>query len=148
MAAKKGKNNPSPPPWNDSFVHSIIVEGRYDLLVNFAEKLGVYLAESEFTTSQIRNIFGEIRRLHDRDRYSRNRHRLHMLRPKLAYMAARQGKDKTKRAAKELQKVLTRCIEEVFKGAPDLDTEYDRFSRLADFLEAVLAYHRAAGGRT
>ena len=138
--AKRNKQRQSSndPVWTKEQVQAIIREGQYQTLVKVADALGKDLQQRGLSTSQIRNVFGEVRRL--QNRYDANR--LHMLRPKLAYMAARAGA-----GGKQLRDVLTRAVEEVFANDPDEQTQRERFQRLVDFFEAILAYHRAYGGR-
>jgi len=66
-------------------------------------------------------------------------HEFVLLKPKLAYAAARAARD-NERGAQELKDVLTWAIDEV--GADET-----KFARFVDFFEAILAYHQAAGGR-
>lgn len=132
------EQNPGQRVWTPEQIQAIIREGEYQTLVQVAEALGQDLQRRGLSTSQIRNVFGEVRRL--QNRYDANR--LHMLRPKLAYMAARAG-----RGGVELRDVLTSAIQEIFRGSPDEHTQRERFQRMVDFFEAILAYHKAYGGR-
>ncbi len=125
--------------WSPDEVRAIVREGDYATLVAVAERLGPALKQNDLSTSQIRNVFGEVRRL--QSRYDPNR--LHMLRPRLAYMAARSPSQ----GGKILRDVLTRAILEVFEGQPAEGEQRERFERLVDFFEAILAYHKAAGGK-
>jgi CRISPR-associated protein Csm2 len=138
---KGGRLNPAPPSdrsqWDDTKIRAIIRDGDYHTLVDLAESVGRLLRDQKLSTSQLRNVFGEVRRLQG----SYDRNRLIMLRPKLAYMAVRAGN-----GGKALRDLLTRALEEVFAGSPDEDSEKERFRRMADLFEAVLAYHRAFGG--
>jgi len=101
-----------------------------EALVNVAKKIGYHLGR-RLSTSQIRNIFGEVKRMQMRgfDPY-----KFQLLRPRLAYAAGRH-----RGAVEELKDVLEVAIGEV-KGE-------EGFRRFADFFEAILAYHREAGGR-
>jgi CRISPR-associated protein Csm2 len=63
-------------------------------------------------------------------------HEFMLLKPKLAYAAARADED----GAHQLSAVLTWAIDEV-------GSDKAKFARFVDFFEAVLAYHKAAGGR-
>ncbi|MFQ6054452.1 MAG: type III-A CRISPR-associated protein Csm2 [Methanosarcinales archaeon] len=103
-----------------------ILDGDIENLVNNAEKFGKHLAENNMTTSQIRNIFGEVKKIRTYDKY-----RLNLLRPKLAYTAGRH------RNVRDLQEVLDLAIRKV-------DNE-ERFYYFKDFFEAILAYHRKYG---
>ncbi len=128
-----------PPVWKKEDIRAIIQEANYQVLVSVADNLGAALKNKGLTTSQIRNVFGEVKRL--QSRYDANR--LLMLKPKLAYMGARAGQ-----GGKELQRVLSEAIDQIFAGNPDKDTQQKRFQRMVDFFEAILAYHKAYGGRS
>lgn len=122
----------------------IVAQGDVDALVKTAETVGRSLAR-QLTTSQIRNIFGEVRRIEmnwpsgqpDADGPFRS---AVLLQPKLAYQAKRERG----RGVEELQQVLDPCIEEIRKAKPENRRLY--FQRFVDFFEAILAYHKAAGG--
>jgi CRISPR type III-A-associated protein Csm2 len=89
--------------------------------------------------AQIRRVFGEVKRLTMRWEPIR----LRMLRPKLAYIAARAG-----RGGQMLRNILTPGIDTVFE-AQDENVQ-QQFKVLADLFEALLAYFYAAerqGGR-
>jgi len=111
-------------------IHKII-KGDTERLVNFAQKIGYYLAQRKLSTSQIRNIFSEIKKM--QTKYDRNR--LLLLKPRLAYAAGRHGE-----AVKTLKEILTIAIDNV-------ENERD-FYQFVNFFEAILAYHREKGGRT
>ncbi len=122
-------------------------------LVEWSEHLGKFLAgaeteseeerRSELTTSQIRKVFGEVRRLWMEaqkgwtDVLTR---KVHLLIPKLEYAARR------KVAVKALRAVLVPAIREVLEGG-DREEIRKRFGRFVDLFEAILAYHHAAGGK-
>jgi|AMWB02.1.fsa_nt_gi CRISPR-associated protein Csm2 len=113
-------------------------------LVELAQQLAQTLVRNGLTRAQIRNIFTEVRQIeamwqmggeHKADALRR----LNMLRPKLAYQTARSN------AVKDLQISLSAAIDEVEKAPADGKDK--AFKRFMDFFEAVLAYHRAEGGR-
>jgi len=118
-----------------------ILNGNKEKMVEDAEKLGKYLADNELSTSQIRNIFSETKRMRS---YEKNKNELILLRPKLAYIAGRHGK-KDRRTGKlvgpvpDLSKVLDECIKKIHN-----ETHFKNFK---DFFEAILAYHRYYGGK-
>ena len=62
-------------------------------------------------------------------------HKLLMLKPKLAYAAKRHGG-----GVNTLKNVLTQAIDRV-------GNDSEKFNRFVDFFEAILAYHKAYGGR-
>lgn len=102
-------------------------------LVAMAEGLGPRLQQGRLTTSQIRNIYGTVKQMEMR---GFNPDEFVLLKPKLAYAAARADTQ----GAKDLKDVLTWAIDEV--GGDEA-----KFARFVDFFEAILAYHKAAGGR-
>ena len=119
------------------------------LLVEQAEALGKQLKNSNLTTSQIRALFGEVRQIQAQlssidlsvVNHERALRKLILLKPKMAYRARRERG----RGVEELTNVLDPAIDLVVGGA-DPKTQEQRFQRFVDFFEAILAYHRAAGG--
>jgi len=115
-----------------------------EALVKLAENIGKRLAlDDKLTTSQIRNIFGEARKIQSRWTITNSqRTALVLLQPKLAYQAARH------RQVEYLKSCLTDAIQAVVSEGSERDQkELERFRRFMDFFEAILAYHKASGGR-
>lgn len=106
----------------------------------WGHKLGKSLADERngLKASQIRNIFGKVRQIEmywattEPEDQAALRD-LILLKPKLRYQAER------KREVKALADLLTRMIDQV--------DNRDKFQRFADFFEAILAYHKAEGGK-
>lgn len=113
-----------------------IISGDTKEMVKIADALGKQLKDDGLTTSQIRNVFGAVKKM---EMKGFNEKELLLLKPKLAYASSRPG---AKEGTKELRKVLTLAIDVVGDG----DNE-DKFNNFCDFFEAILAYHRAAGGK-
>ncbi len=107
-----------------------VIEDGGDLLVEEAKDLGKKLVNSKLRTSQIRKIYSAVKKI-QMGTFSRNA--LVMLKPKLAYAAAR------KPEVTELKDALIQGIEMV-------DDDPNKFKNFVDFFEAVIAYHRASGG--
>ncbi len=106
-------------------------------LVQFAEQTARQLVKADLSRSQMRTIFAEVRKIEalwGTDPQGARR-RLELLKPKLAYQAARV------KAMQGLQKVLTEAIDYI-QGA-----DARAFERFVELMEAILAYHRAQGGR-
>lgn len=116
------------------------------LLVDHAEELGGRLKNANLTTSQIRALFGEVRQIQaqlsigEQER-ARALRKLILLKPKMAYRARRERG----RGVEELTSVLDPAIDLVVGGS-DQETQEQNFQRFVDFFEAILAYHKAAGG--
>lgn len=108
-------------------------------LVTFAHQTAQTLVKNNLTRSQIRSIFTEVRQIEALWGRPEAVRRLNMLKPKLAYQAARSN------AVTHLRDVLSEAIDEVVKAPADQRDE--RFRRFMDLFEAILAYHRAEGGK-
>ena len=119
---------------------NVIEEGGLSL-VNEAEKLGRQISDrrSGITTSQIRKVFNAVRKIQMKvqigEEFQQNE--LILLKPKLAYVAAR-APGPRKANTEKLKDVLTQAI-----GLVDNDKKFQNF---VAFFEAILAYHKAFGG--
>ena len=102
-------------------------------LVDLAEQVGKQVKNQGLTTNQIRNIYGLVKKM---EMKGFDPHELIMLKPKMAYAAARASG----RGAKTLSEVLSYAIDAV-------DSDASNFARFVDLFEAILAYHKAAGGK-
>lgn len=125
---------------------AIIQDDNARTTVEEAEKLGKELSR-QLSTSQIRNIFGTVRRIEMNwpaaptdeagQRAAAQAYReLQLLKPKMAYQARREGG----RGVQVLTEVLTDAIDLV-------GNDRQHFQHFVDFFEAILAYHKAHGGR-
>ena len=111
-----------------------IILGDTRSLVEKAEVLGEHLKQKGLTTSQIRNVFGSVKKMEMRGFKEQE---LLLLKPKLAYAANRSG---AKQGTKDLRKILSTAIDFV-------EDSQEHFENFCNFFEAILAYHRAAGGK-
>jgi len=111
-----------------------IINGDTKALIKEAKELGKHLKKGKLTTSQIRNVFGSVKKM---EMKGFDQDELLLLKPKLAYAANRPG---AKPGTSDLRKVLSTAID--FVG-----DEEGRFQNFCNFFEAILAYHRAAGGK-
>ncbi len=109
-----------------------VIEEGGEPLVEAAENLGNMLERKRLKTSQIRKVYGAVKKMQMSDEFRKNE--LIMLKPKLAYAAARNN------AVTDLKDALTQAIDKV-------GDDPKRFKNFVDFFEATLAYHRAAGGQ-
>lgn len=127
-----------------------IIDGDTKLLVEIADKLGrrwgkeldsrknggTEKRDERLTRSQIRNIFNSVKKIEMHGLEAKRKDFL-LLKPKLAYAAGKSGSTK---ALEELRDRLTIAIDYV-------GDSQERFENFCDFFEAILAYHRAAGGK-
>lgn len=104
----------------------------------FSENFGKDLAENKLSTNQIRNVFGEVRRIQLKGISNSFDSEVLLLKPKLAYSKARN------KSAEPLQQVLSKGIDAIFDNPGEL--KYQRFENFANFFESILAYHKAYGG--
>jgi CRISPR-associated protein Csm2 len=111
-------------------------------LVKDAEKLGDDLKRGRLETNQVRKFLDAVKRIKANlidevtegdERFGVIEVEIVLLKPKLAYAAARQ------KSAEPLQEVLDIAIDRVH-------TLLD-FERLVQFVESIIAYHKAAGGK-
>lgn len=114
-------------------------------LVEFSRQTAKKLVTAGLTRSQIRSIFTEVRQIEARWNSTSiskadTQRRLNMLRPKLEYQTARHG------SVDELKRVLSDAIVEINNARED-DEKNRRFRIFMDLFEAILAYHRAEGGK-
>lgn len=104
-------------------------------LVIFAEKAGKYLKENNLTNSQIRNVYGEIKRIQMKG-YEKEKASFFLLRPKVAYAL---GRDSQNKGLKLFSLIFNSSAQAV-----NNDKSYRNFCNL---IEAILAYHKANGGK-
>ena len=102
------------------------------VLIENAMKLGAYLNSRDMTSSQIRSLYVTAKKINYED--CDGPYEVSMLRARFAYAAGRH-----KKQVGPFQKVADRALARV-KSA-------EEFRRFMDFFEAVVAYHRAYGGR-
>ncbi|AXJ02438.1 CRISPR-associated protein, Csm2 family [Cyclonatronum proteinivorum] len=120
--------------------------------IDLIEDIGKFIADAKednrggyrsgfnaVTTSQIRIAYGEITRL----KMKFDDTSLMMLRPKLAYAAARANdKGGTYASLSEIIKLGVNAV-----SAMEQHQKQKAFNNLASVFEAILAYHKAYGGK-
>jgi len=114
--------------------------------IQYAKSFGEELARNKLSTSQIRNVFSEIKSLQMKGEKDFKETPLLLLKPKLAYAKARKtagGKDAAQ-AAEDLEKVLSKGIDTIVSSQQN---KFMKFENFANFFEAILAYHRSFGGK-
>jgi CRISPR-associated protein Csm2 len=128
-----------------------------DDCINYLENFGFYLCDKSdekafavgsnaMTTSQLRNIFGEIKRIQaqlDASVEEKNedwRNAFTMLRPKLAYSTARVLSQKRDNRIKAFRTVVE-------KAHGHVGGDVENFRRFSQFVEGIIAYHKVYGGK-
>ncbi len=111
-------------------------------LVTYAKQVGKKLFDEGLSRNQIRNIFSESRKIEfswDSVGEAASLRRLTLLKPKLAYQAAKEKKP----VLKYFGDVLSEAIDSVSKSADKTKS----FNIFMELFEAILAYHRSYGGK-
>lgn len=125
-----------------------ITEKLDDDAITWAKSFGEYLAnENEgkkpLSTSQIRKIFGVLKRIKAKGYNTETHFELTFLKPQLAYAV---GRDKRKKDGKnktligDFQKEIDKAIDLIEEG------NENHFKRFVNLIEAIVAYHKAIGG--
>jgi len=126
--------------------------------IKFTDEFGKHLCDLDqrkragrcgLTTSQIRNFFGEVKRIQllpEKQRVSP----FVLLKPKMAYAAARVLQKNFNSRIKDFKAVVDKAYDAV-EIKPNEDKEHivdkDHFQNFVDLLESILAYHKVYGGR-
>jgi CRISPR type III-A-associated protein Csm2 len=106
---------------------------------NFAEEFGKFLKNQFLTTNQIRNIFGEIKSIQlkakSEEDFQKEIGNFIMIKAKMAYV---EGRNRSV-GLTEFRKIFDLAHKEV--------KDKQSFENFVSFITAILAYHRAAGGK-
>ena len=111
-----------------------IKNGASRKMVDFAEKAGKYMAQNGLTSSQIRNFYGEIKRI-QMGEFKNERPSFCLLKPKVAYAVSRQKN----KGILFFQKAFVEAW-----GHVETASDFENFCAL---MEAMLAYHKANNGK-
>lgn len=134
--------------FENEWISKEIVDGT----IAYLEKLGLFLCGKErpedrldnrkaVTTSQLRNIFAEAKRIElrlDEENFNWKKD-FRMLRPILAYNAARVLQKSRDSRIKELRTILEKAHAQV--------TDVNQLHNFVDFFEGIIAYHKVYGGK-
>jgi CRISPR-associated protein Csm2 len=132
----KEKNNRN---WLADFTEDWIAKsnGINAACITYADDFGKYL--KKLSSTQIRNFYGEVKRIQMKG-LDKETVAFHLLKPKLAYAAKRDGSDE----ARNFNKVITKAHSHVEVGK---EISKDQFKNFCNFIEAILAYHKSYGGK-
>lgn len=109
-------------------------------MVEYAENLAKRIAV-DISTSQIRQAYGAVKKLEMQTELDQQGYRnLLLLKPKLAYAKGR-AETRKKESFRMLEDTLSMAIDAVDVKQPQT------FRRFCHFFEAILAYHKANGGK-
>jgi len=131
----------------------------------YLENFGFYLCDknlndrfpgqNSLTTSQMRNIFGEIKRIEAnldfpsetntkewekaKKLFDDHKQKILLLFPKLAYNTARQLEKRRDSRIRQFREVLELALSSV--------KNQDQYKRFCQFVEGIVAYHKVYGGK-
>lgn len=111
-----------------------------DDCMNLCEDLAKSMVESNISSSFLRNIFGELRRI-EAGGFEKHRADFVLLRPKLAYTCGR-ASSRNNKAKNDLQ-----ALQELYKKSAQLVSNAQGFKNIVNIMEAIVAFHKAHGGR-
>ena len=113
-----------------------IKNGANEEMVSFAERCGKELVNGGLTNSKIRSIYGEVKRIPGVKNFEKSKSSFFLLKPTVAYAY---GRDRGNAGLK--------LFKEIFDGAFPYVSDDTTYNNFCNLMEAVLAYHRAFGGK-
>lgn len=119
------------PPYNSEWIKT----GANKSMVDFADKAGEFMAKKGLTNSKIRSIYGEIKRI-QMGEFEKEKSSFYLLKPKVAYAL---GRDMQNIGLKKFKEIFDKCFDDV--------TDQKSYLNFCNLLEAILAYHKAYGGK-
>lgn len=129
-------------------LEQVICQGDARVIIDWSAEIGKKLADEKLATSQIRNVYGTVKRIQlswAQDPTQAFRETV-LLIPKLHYQVARQDRKPGFQGLKSFERVMVPALK-LFSEGKDEEERLKRFTNLADFFEAILAYHKKYGGR-
>lgn len=103
--------------------------------VKYAEEMGEFMAKNGLTNSKIRSIYGEIKRI-QMGEFEKEKSSFYLLKPKVAYAL---GRDEKNEGLKLFKKIFDKSSESV--------NNQKSYLNFCNLIEAILAYHKAYGGK-
>jgi CRISPR-associated protein Csm2 len=124
------------PEWVETEFQAEWITKKIDAdFIQYAEKAGKELKNQGLSSSQIRNIYGEMKRI-QLGKFDDLKTSFLLLKPKLAYNVGRNGTQ----GLKTFQKIFDMCYQHV-------SDDEKKFGNFCSVIEAIIAYHRAYGGK-
>lgn len=134
-----------------SFDEKWISDKINDNFITYAEKLGEYLVKpnddnkNALTTSQIRNIYGEVKRI-QLGGFSNMETSFLLLKPKLSYNIKRNTEKGKGLGLNVFGDVFFKAFDIVIKNQ-DPTKRSKCFENFCQVMEAIVAFHRGKGGK-
>ena len=124
-----------PRPSKGEYQSQWITSSADNALVDYAEKVGKYMAKKGLTNSKIRSIYGEIKRI-QMSEFEKEQSAFILLKPKVAYALGRDANNEGLKLFKEIFDLSSTDV-----------TNQKSYQNFCNFMEAILAYHKAYGGK-
>jgi len=124
-----------PRPSKDDYKSVWIISSADNALVDYAEKAGKFMAKKGLTNSKIRSIYGEIKRI-QMSEFEKEKSAFILLKPKVAYALGRDANNDGLKLFKEIFDLSSANV-----------TDQKSYQNFCNFMEAILAYHKANGGK-
>lgn len=118
-----------------NYNNSWIKVGASEDMVKYTEEAGQFLAKNGLTNSKIRSIYGEIKRI-QMGEFEKEKSSFYLLKPKVAYAL---GRDANNQGLKLFKMIFDKCSVDV--------ADQKTYQNFCNFIEAILAYHKAFGGK-
>lgn len=104
-------------------------------MIKYAEEAGKFMADNKLTNSKIRSIYGEIKRI-QMGEFEKEISSFYLLKPKVAYAL---GRDENNDGLKLFKLIFDLCSVDV--------EDQKTYHNFCNLIEAILAYHKAYGGK-
>ena len=130
--------------WKNDFKPEWITGGLTSEAIKFTDDFGKYLQTKRLSSSQLRNVFGEMKQIQlqkkaDKADEQKLFTRYLLLYPKIAYAAGRQRS--------EALTTFKEVFEKAYRTIKNEEEFKKNYQNLVDFVESTLAFHRSYGGR-
>ena len=132
---REQRNAPPKVNWENKFDSQWITDGITKEAIKFCEKFGKHIKNNGLSTSQIRNVYGELKRIQLKG-FKKEKTSFLLLKPKMAY-AAKRAKNS---GATDFKKVFDKAFDLI-------DNSSEKYKNFMDIMEAILAYHKSFGGK-
>ena len=106
-------------------------------IIGYAEKAGEFMVKKGLTNSKIRSIYGEIKRI-QMSSFDKEKSAFILLKPKVAYAFGREERNRND-GLHLFKLIFDRSTQDV--------SDQKSFHNFCNFMEAILAYHKAYGGK-
>lgn len=114
---------------NRKFQEDWIKTGGKEEMVEYTDYMSKQMVDKEVTPTQIRNLYGEIKRI--QMNYANNQSSFYLLRPKVAYVVGR-----------NCNNIGLNLFQLIFDKAYSCVRSKEEYDNFCTFYEALIAYHK------